>query len=79
MIRSAEYDICCSMLGEEAAGATAAEDCPRRVGPLLFLGLFEAALPSCCTVEERGRAAAESDMLACVAVLAVLRAAVGDM
>lgn len=67
------------MLGEEAAGATAAEDCPRRVGPLLFLGLFEAALPSCCAVEERGRAAAESDMLACVAVLAVLRAAVGDM
>lgn len=76
MIRSAEYEICCSVQGEEeAAGATAAEDCPRRV----FLGLLEAALPSCCDEEDRGMAAAESDMLACVAVLAVLRAAVGDM
>lgn len=63
------------MLGdEEAAGATAAEDCPRRVGPLMLLGL-----PSCCAVEDRGMAAAESDMLACVAVVADLRAAAGDM
>lgn len=43
MIRSAEYEICCSVEGD-VAGATAEEDVPRREDPLIVLVLL--LLPS---------------------------------